>query len=156
MIEGVGRAYNFNCLDGDNTYAGTCPLGSVVAKEGYAVAFSNDYQHRVLPFSLADNTKPGYRKIVALFLVDPEQKVVDTSDIFFQDANWMLKFLLSVPIFRSLPREVILKILQHVPNVWSMSEAKNHREKLMRARSVNAVADTLGTTYHACYSLCEH
>ncbi|KAA8644087.1 DUF4246 domain-containing protein [Aspergillus tanneri] len=44
-------------------------LGSVSTHEGRLLAFPNILQHRVSPFSLADRSKPGLRKILALFLV---------------------------------------------------------------------------------------
>jgi len=46
-------------------------IGSISTSEGRCIAFPNIYQHRVSPFELIDKTKPGHRKIVALFLVDP-------------------------------------------------------------------------------------
>ncbi|TBU44511.1 hypothetical protein BD309DRAFT_990242 [Dichomitus squalens] len=49
-------------------------LGSIVAKEGKCVVFPNIYQYRVQPFELADKTKPGCRKILCFFLVDPFTK----------------------------------------------------------------------------------
>jgi len=39
--------------------------------EGRCIAFPNIYQHRVSPFELRDKSKPGHRKILAFFLVDP-------------------------------------------------------------------------------------
>ncbi|KZV97535.1 hypothetical protein EXIGLDRAFT_832794 [Exidia glandulosa HHB12029] len=45
-------------------------LGSLDTKCGRCIAFPNIFQHRVAPFSLLDKTKPGHRKILALFLVD--------------------------------------------------------------------------------------
>ncbi|KAF8173761.1 hypothetical protein K438DRAFT_1771934 [Mycena galopus ATCC 62051] len=38
---------------------------------GRALAWPNVYRHRVVPFRLLDPTKPGHRKILAIFLVDP-------------------------------------------------------------------------------------
>jgi hypothetical protein len=45
-----------------------------MTREGRALFFPNVYQHRVEPFELADKTRPGHRKIVALFLVDPSSR----------------------------------------------------------------------------------
>ncbi|KAI8168177.1 hypothetical protein K4K49_005095 [Colletotrichum sp. SAR 10_70] len=46
-------------------------IGSVVTKSGRALFFPNLLQHHVSSFRLADPTKEGHRKILALFLVDP-------------------------------------------------------------------------------------
>ncbi|RDB28238.1 hypothetical protein Hypma_001499 [Hypsizygus marmoreus] len=50
-------------------------LGAVETKEGRLLTFPNVLQHRVQPFSLLDHTKPGYRRILALFLVDPGTRI---------------------------------------------------------------------------------
>ncbi|KAF9481710.1 hypothetical protein BDN70DRAFT_876031 [Pholiota conissans] len=42
----------------------------VDTREGRLLMFPNTWQHRVGPFKLVDPSKPGHRKIVALFLVD--------------------------------------------------------------------------------------
>ena len=49
-------------------------LGTVVTKGGRLLTFPNVYQHRVEPFHLSDSSKPGHRKILALFLIDPYRK----------------------------------------------------------------------------------
>ncbi|MDI3406894.1 DUF4246 domain-containing protein [Streptomyces cavernicola] len=56
-------------------------LGSAATPAGRCLAFPNVLQHRVSPFRLADPARPGHRKILAFFLVDPERRIVSTSDI---------------------------------------------------------------------------
>lgn len=63
--------------------------GSLSTIEGRAIAFPNVYQHRVEPFELQDKTKPGVRKIVVFFLVDPNQRVLSTADIPPQQHAWL-------------------------------------------------------------------
>src|SRR5690606_25476567 len=46
-------------------------LGAVETSPGRCLAFPNVLQHRVAPFQLADPTRPGHRKILAFFLIDP-------------------------------------------------------------------------------------
>ncbi|KAJ3563041.1 hypothetical protein NP233_g9195 [Leucocoprinus birnbaumii] len=67
------------------------PVGSVLAREGRVVTFPNLLQHRVQPFELADPTKPGHRKILALFLVDPHVRVISTANIPCQQREWWTK-----------------------------------------------------------------
>lgn len=50
-------------------------LGSVATPENRLITFPNVLQHSVSPFSLADKTQPGHRKILALFLVDPYTRI---------------------------------------------------------------------------------
>ncbi|KAF8960406.1 hypothetical protein BDZ97DRAFT_2077483 [Flammula alnicola] len=63
-------------------------VGSVQTSEGRLLTFSNILQHRVGPFKLADPAKPGHRKIVALFLVDPNIKVISTAHVPCQRQDW--------------------------------------------------------------------
>ncbi|KDQ11857.1 hypothetical protein BOTBODRAFT_431176 [Botryobasidium botryosum FD-172 SS1] len=48
--------------------------GHIVTKGGRCIAFPNIYQYQIQPFALVDQNKPGHRKIVALFLIDPTRK----------------------------------------------------------------------------------
>ncbi|KAF5681277.1 hypothetical protein FHETE_66 [Fusarium heterosporum] len=63
-------------------------IGSVHTKKGRAIFFPNLVQHRVSPFQLVDKTKPGYRKILALFLVDPSIPIISTSNVPPQQKHW--------------------------------------------------------------------
>ena len=60
----------------------------MVCTEGRLVTFPNTVQHRVAPFALADPTKPGHRKILALFLIDPHRRVISTANVPPQQAEW--------------------------------------------------------------------
>ena len=63
-------------------------MGGVLTRAGRALFFPNIYQHRVSPFRLADPTRPGHRKILALFLVDPAVPVIPTANVPPQQASW--------------------------------------------------------------------
>ena len=56
------------------------------------LAFPNVVQHRVSPFRLADPTRPGHRKLLALFLVDPHIRILST----------YVHFGVFLPLFRPL------------------------------------------------------
>ena len=45
-------------------------------------------QHRVSGFSLQDRTKPGHRRFIALWLVDPHQRLISTANVAPQQLNW--------------------------------------------------------------------
>ncbi|KAK4198028.1 hypothetical protein QBC40DRAFT_284400 [Triangularia verruculosa] len=63
-------------------------LGSVETRQGRLLAFPNVFHHRVSPFSLQDRTKPGHRRFIALWLVDPHQRIVSTANVPPQQLGW--------------------------------------------------------------------
>ncbi|KAF5702478.1 hypothetical protein FMUND_13478 [Fusarium mundagurra] len=63
-------------------------LRSVMTQQGRALFSPNIYQHRVEPFELADKTRPGHRKIVALFLVDPVIPIISAGSVPPQQKHW--------------------------------------------------------------------
>ncbi|KFY32862.1 hypothetical protein V495_08667 [Pseudogymnoascus sp. VKM F-4514 (FW-929)] len=64
------------------------PFGSVETKQGRLLAFPNVFHHRVSPFKLQDPTKPGHRRFIALWLVDPHQRIVSTGNVPPQRLDW--------------------------------------------------------------------
>ncbi|KAL2861935.1 hypothetical protein BJX68DRAFT_223519 [Aspergillus pseudodeflectus] len=75
-------------VDGHNEVLITQELGSVECREGRLVTFPNTLQHCVSSFSLADSSKPGHRKILALFLVDPHRRVISSANVPPQREDW--------------------------------------------------------------------
>jgi len=65
--------------------------GSVETRQGRLLAFPNVFHHRVSPFSLIDKTKPGHRRFIALWLVDPHQRVISTANVPPQQQDWWLE-----------------------------------------------------------------
>ncbi|KAL1612138.1 hypothetical protein SLS60_000361 [Paraconiothyrium brasiliense] len=68
--------------------------GSVETHQGRLLAFPNVFQHRVSPFSLVDKTQPGHRRFIALWLVDPHQRVISTANVPPQQQDWWLESVL--------------------------------------------------------------
>ncbi|KAK4188160.1 hypothetical protein QBC35DRAFT_473900 [Podospora australis] len=62
--------------------------GSVLTPQGRLLAFPNVFQHRVSGFKLADPTKPGHRRFIALWLVDPTLRIINTGNVPPQQAEW--------------------------------------------------------------------
>ncbi|KAK4103558.1 hypothetical protein N658DRAFT_505238 [Parathielavia hyrcaniae] len=62
--------------------------GSVLTPQGRLLAFPNTLHHRVSGFRLADPTKPGHRRFVALWLVDPSMRIISTANVPPQQADW--------------------------------------------------------------------
>lgn len=132
------------------------------------------------PFSLADATKPGHRKILALFLVDPHIRVLSTANIAPQRVDWWAEQVRALPPFNALPVEIFHMIVdlvgekgQEVPLSWE--DALRTRQELMDQRGalVEQVNDdmeevslpphpslNLANVYHYLrqntFSFCEH
>ncbi|MFD5268924.1 DUF4246 domain-containing protein [Streptomyces sp. NPDC058335] len=105
-------------------------LGSASTPAGRCLAFPNILQHRVGSFRLTDPTRPGYRKILAFFLVDPSEKIVSTSDVPPQQP-WS------------------------DTSTMTLEQAKNYREQLMQERKF-FVDEHNEQLYEREFSLCEH
>ncbi|MEU7062675.1 DUF4246 domain-containing protein [Streptomyces sp. NPDC046161] len=105
-------------------------LGSASTPEGRCLAFPNILQHRVSPFRLTDPSRPGHRKILAFFLVDPSEKIVSTSDVPPQQP-WS------------------------ETSTMTLEQAKNYREQLMQERKF-FVDEHNEQLYEREFSLCEH
>lgn len=110
-------------------------LGKVLTREGRLLTFPNVLQHRVQSFRLADPTKPGHRKLLAMFLVDPHIRVLSTANVPPQRKDWWADEVRKVKQFEALPRELFDKVIEEVrdfPISWD--EALEIRESLMGER----------------------
>lgn len=89
-------------------------LGSVVTRAGRLLAFPNVVQHRVNPFRLADPSKPGHRKILAMFLVDPHIPILSTSKVPPQRVDWWSPEIRKADWLEALPAEVFNNVVDGV------------------------------------------
>ncbi|MET9572252.1 DUF4246 domain-containing protein [Streptomyces virginiae] len=105
-------------------------LGSTSTPAGRCLAFPNILQHRVDSFRLAEPTRPGHRKILAFFLVDPSQRIVSTSDVPPQQP-WS------------------------ETSTMTLEQAKDYREQLMQERKF-FVDEHNEQLFEREFSLCEH
>ncbi|MFC0842610.1 DUF4246 domain-containing protein [Streptomyces noboritoensis] len=105
-------------------------LGSTSTPAGRCLAFPNVLQHCVGSFRLADTTRPGHRKILAFFLVDPSARIVSTANVPPQQP-WS------------------------DTSTMTLEEAKNYREQLMQERKF-FVDEHNEQLYEREFSLCEH
>ncbi|KAH6560017.1 hypothetical protein BASA62_000292 [Batrachochytrium salamandrivorans] len=112
-------------------------LGSLDALPSRCIVFPNMLQHKVMPFELADPSKPGVRKILAFFLIDPSKRIVSTAHIPPQQPDWYTACLNDTPI----PAELWDDIIKYIPGTMSLEEARSIRLELMQERS--AFADML-------------
>lgn len=114
-------------------------IGDVVTKPHRCVAFPNLYQHQVQPFNLEDPTKPGYRKILVFFLVDPTHTVPSAMDVAPQQREWVTEVIQGAGAnspFARLPVEILTMISEENDGTMTCSEAEQYREELMAERTV--------------------
>ncbi|CAL9557793.1 hypothetical protein SUDANB37_04590 [Streptomyces sp. enrichment culture] len=123
--DGVREVYGL-----ENEEALNQVLGSVPTPAGRCLAFPNILQHRVDSFRLADPTRPGHRKILAFFLVDPSEAIVSTSDVPPQQP-WS------------------------DTTTMTLEQARRFREELMLERKF-FVGEHNEQLYEREFSLCEH
>lgn len=130
-------------------------LGYVTALENRCIVFPNTLQHHVDPFELEDDSKPGVRKILAFFIVDPSKTIPSTSTIPPQQAEWLKELQRSaISHLSGLPEVVLENTLKDMlGRGMSWEEAKQHREELMEERKPVADEDD---DYELFFSLCEH
>ncbi|KAJ6582375.1 hypothetical protein B0H19DRAFT_1217942 [Mycena capillaripes] len=126
-------------------------LGSIATTAGRALAWPNIYQHRVSPFCLLDPTKPGHRKILAIFLVDPSiAPIPSATTVPPQQADWAFEAL-----EEALPPELCNIIREHVPDTLvSREEAEMARLLLMRERTQFVKVHDRELKHN--FNMCEH
>lgn len=127
----------------ENHFAGVMNryLGLVKCKEGSSVVFPNSIQHRVKDFELDDNFSFGNRVIIALFLIDPDTKIISTSDIHPQQ-----KYLASDNLYNNIKLN---------DRLFDVDEANLFRKRLMYHRKY-FVDELNKNVYERDFSLCEH
>ena len=131
-------------------------IGDVVTKEGRLLTFPNVFQHRVGPFSLVDKTKPGHRKILALFLVDPRIEIISSAHVPCQQKEWWKQELYATAVLPKLPPELLSEVVNGVEEFpIGLDEAKRLRLELMEERKkfISKHEDYLQSVT---FSLCEH
>ncbi|KAF7330975.1 hypothetical protein MVEN_02437600 [Mycena venus] len=138
-------------------------LGSIATTAGRALAWPNVYQHRVTPFRLLDPTKPGHRKILAIFLVDPSiDPIPSATTIPPQQVEWAFDALeeaASDPnsLFSHLPPELLNVIHDNFPstfNAMERDEAEEYRIELMAERTDFRQEREEELSY--AFNMCEH
>lgn len=136
----------------------TQDLGGVVCREDRLLTFPNVLQHRVSPFSLADPSKPGHRKILALFLIDPKMRIISSANVPPQQEEWSRgrRDVIDELLGERLPVELQEMVRKDLPkSVMSLEEAKEYRLELMEERRWKAQEQNVGFIGGE-FSLCEH
>ena len=109
-------------------------LGKVLTRESRLLCFPNVMQHKVSPFKLADPTRPGHRKLLALFLVDPHIKIISTENVPPQQQAWWRENVATSGLFEKLPPELAENVLNAVDFPVTLETAREQRLGLMEER----------------------
>jgi Protein of unknown function (DUF4246) len=141
----------FGCRNDD---AAVQEAGSILCKEGRLVTFPNTLQHRVLPFELADKSKPGYRKILAIFLVDPNLHIISTASVPPQRRDWWSDKVGANGI-GGLSTDLRDKVVNMLDFPLTMERAKKLQLELMAER-MSFEEKTSKSFRSVKFSLCEH
>jgi hypothetical protein len=144
----------FGC---ENYSSGIQAVGTVDTTEGRLLTWPNILQHQVQPFELADHSKPGHRKILALFLVDPNIRIISTANVPCQQRHWCSDSVeRGSGALTDLPLELREKVFSDVEDFpLSLREAKELRLELMEERKGFVVENNESFEQHT-FSLCEH
>lgn len=108
--------------------------------QGRLLTFPNTLQHRVEPFELADKSRPGHRRFLALWLVDPHYRICSTRNVPPQQEAWWAE-------------SGQLAAASTEGRLMSLEEAKQLRLVLMAERTWAAQAVERGLET---YNFCEH
>ncbi|KAL2682589.1 hypothetical protein Neosp_007041 [[Neocosmospora] mangrovei] len=130
-------------------------IGSVLTRQDRMLFFPNVYQHHVSPFELADKTRPGHRKILALFLIDPVMPIISTANVPPQQKHWWSEETIPGDRLGKLPPEVTEMVINNMGFPITLTDAKKIREELMAERSViqEATEDEIRRNE---WNFCEH
>jgi hypothetical protein len=110
-------------------------LGQVLTREGRLLVFPNCLQHQVQPFELRDRSRPGHRKILAMFLIDPHRPILSSAHVPPQRRDWWAHEVRKAGVLSALPNEIVdmtLGMVEDFPFSWE--QAEEIRERLMEER----------------------
>jgi hypothetical protein len=86
-------------------------------------------------FSFSDKTKPGHRKILALFLVDPHITIISSAHVPCQQKEWRKEELREQHVFPKFPVEILKEVVDKVDEFTiEMDEAKSLELESMNER----------------------
>lgn len=127
-------------------------LGSVTTPQGRLLAFPNTLQHKVEPFELVDKTKPGHRRFLVLWLVDPHYRICSTRNVPPQQESWWDGTGIKPDSGADTPSTTTLGS-ESAYGLMSLEEAKRLRLELMAERTtkMERMEDMAET-----YNFCEH
>jgi hypothetical protein len=131
-------------------------VGQTLTREDRLLVFPNVLQHRESSFNLQDPTKPGHRKLLALFLVDPNITVPSTANILPQQLDWWAQHINQTGALKKLPQGIRDRVYKEVRGFpVTMEQAKVVREELMEERKAQLKRAEEDREKN-CFNFCEH
>ncbi|KAJ7119673.1 hypothetical protein C8R44DRAFT_878079 [Mycena epipterygia] len=137
-------------------------IGSMATKAGRALSWPNLFQHCVSSFKLSDPSKPGHRKILAIFLVDPTaDPIASTTDVSPQQTEWAAEafqeaYATPKSVLGGLPQELRDLIKDNFPEtVMTLKEAEAYRLEVMKERTAFVYTHS-DTAFGVKFNMCEH
>ncbi|KAK3827305.1 MAG: hypothetical protein J3R72DRAFT_457161 [Linnemannia gamsii] len=131
-------------------------LDGVITKQDRCLVFPNIYQHQVQPFQLEDPSRPGTRKILVFFLVNPEEPTLSTTRVPPQQMGWSPRINTFVQrLTDKLPIELVNEIYSMVDWPMKLDEAMVLRQELMDERKY-LIKDLTADVFERPFYLCEH
>ena len=114
-------------------------IGDLVTKADRCIAFPNLYQRQIQPFELEDPARPGHRKALIFFLVDPTQRIPSATDVAPQKREWVIDAMRGAGAnspFARLPVEILTMISEWTDGpTMSRLDSKQYREEMMAERT---------------------
>ncbi|KAJ3282428.1 hypothetical protein HDU79_009942 [Rhizoclosmatium sp. JEL0117] len=99
--------------------------GHIEAIQSRCVVFPNHFHHKAGAFELEDKTRPGHRKMLAFFLVNPDYQTISTADVGMQQVDWLAEELYEACGLKAkLPLEVVRLIALFTGAVMTEKEAR--------------------------------
>ncbi|KAF4472606.1 hypothetical protein FALBO_493 [Fusarium albosuccineum] len=131
--EWMERVYGTRLGSGSNDTSCLQRYGNVQTTQGRLLAFPNVFHHRVSPFELEDKTKPGHRRFIALWLVDPLTRIINTGNVPPQQKSWWMEYAfknLGHENAKNVPQPVAQLILDSGPGHPGLKAAVECGERL--------------------------
>lgn len=127
-------------------------IGSVTTPQGRLLAFPNTLQHKVEPFELVDKTRPGHRRFLVLWLVDPHYRICSTRNVPPQQESWW-EGNETKPEYDTDASDATTSNTEVGDGRMSLEKAKKLRRKLMaeRTKKQKHMED-----WSEQYNFCEH
>lgn len=89
-------------------------LGRIRTRFNRLLVYPNVLQQSAGSFSLRDTTRPGYRKILTMYLIDPNRRVLSSANVPPQRRDWWSERVLGTTALSRLPNESSAHIIDLV------------------------------------------